>query len=347
MRFRKKEASNVITLGMQIIQNSTPADTFVARILERLRTPKIQEYLDDPEHDRLDIVYFTDIILPTGNLVGTDALWIQNEPYLGKVHPGKYPVYLYIYHSHNDQRIAYAEIRFSNLNPVLFYLARTAKNKHVVLTEKEYVGFGVDTGTACFMDEAVAKHITRNSLIENSYYRRLRDLFEEDYNKAQITAAGAQGNVVAFSSGYGDGSYGSYWCLDEQLELCSILTDFNVIEIPEPGQPRTWMWEETDVMGRTNRQRLQQGLPPIDETDQAMLLHRDESADRAVYYQISPTSHFFLFPYMHTKNAPKRRDFIAALQRRKQLWMQYTEQGTEKSIPEFNLDDMDDLTVLW
>ncbi len=34
------------------------------------------------------------------------------------------------------------------------------------------------------------------------------------------------GNIITFSSGFGDGSYPSYWGYDEKDEICCLVTDF-------------------------------------------------------------------------------------------------------------------------
>jgi hypothetical protein len=36
-------------------------------------------------------------------------------------------------------------------------------------------------------------------------------------------------NLVAFSSGYGDGAYPSFWGIDESGELCCLVTDFGIL----------------------------------------------------------------------------------------------------------------------
>jgi hypothetical protein len=42
------------------------------------------------------------------------------------------------------------------------------------------------------------------------------------------------GNLIAFSSGYGDGMYGTYAGRDSNGHICAVVTDFGVVPIEKP-----------------------------------------------------------------------------------------------------------------
>ncbi len=82
------------------------------------------------------------------------------------------------------------------------------------------------------MDKAIADKITE---LDTNVY----DEFEEQFDKTYIhtysyaigsITGGEHNEVAAFSSGYGDGCYPSYFGLDEAGKPCALVTDFLVLE---------------------------------------------------------------------------------------------------------------------
>ena len=67
--------------------------------------------------------------LTSGRIVANDTLCLYEQiPVAQNVAPGSYPVILYIYHCDDDQRAAFAEIRFSEAVPALFApVSRTSR----------------------------------------------------------------------------------------------------------------------------------------------------------------------------------------------------------------------------
>ena len=127
--------------------------------------------------------------------------------------------------------MAFAEIRFTENKPVRFLLARTPGNQDTELAPGEFVGYGVDSGTGCFADARMAEY--QQSLEEEeqeAFIDELTDLLMESdpgaYSALDYSPEGAPANLVALSSGEGDGGYGSYWGFDENGVLCCLLTDF-------------------------------------------------------------------------------------------------------------------------
>lgn len=179
------------------------------------------------------------IKLPTGKIVANDPLVLgEMEAFTIRVPSGEYPVVLYIYHNNDDQRVAFAEMRLNEKIPVRFEPALVEGQEAEALEEDEFFGYGVDTGTGCFMDEQTCKKL--EALMDTTEYGELTEfdkLLEESYVDTYMTAnfvlPETDFNVVAFSSGYGDGCYPSFWGYDASGELCCLITDFCVIDMDD------------------------------------------------------------------------------------------------------------------
>ncbi len=176
------------------------------------------------------------LALPTGKIIANDPLCLfETEPFVKSVPPGNYPVMLYIYHCNTDQRVAFAEIRFSENMPVKYEPAITAEQDAATLERDEFFGYGVDSGTGCFMDEqACQKLLQLTDDLEDGilpeFNQKLEKSYIDTYCAANYTLPGIKCNVAAFSTGYGDGAYPSYWGYDKSGKVCCLITDFCIIE---------------------------------------------------------------------------------------------------------------------
>lgn len=176
------------------------------------------------------------INLPTGKIVANDPVCnFQKDPFERTVAPGQYPVMLYIADIESDQRVAFAEIRFTEELPADFELATIAGDDVSRLDDDDFFGYGVDSGTGGFMDEIVCGELEKlHNQADDYIFKPLDDALEESYvptySVANILLPDNTQNVVAFSSGFGDGTYPSFWGFDKNGELCSLITDFLVID---------------------------------------------------------------------------------------------------------------------
>ena len=176
------------------------------------------------------------IKLPTGKIVADDpCVLFEMEPFTKCVPPGEYPVMLYIYHCEDDQRVAFAEIRFNENMPVRFEPALVGGQDARELQADEFFGYGVDAGTGCFMDEQTCQKLEElteaaKDGILPEFDQALAESYVDTYSTANFNLPGTDLNVVAFSSGYGDGSYPSFWGIDDMGRLCCLMTDFCVVD---------------------------------------------------------------------------------------------------------------------
>jgi hypothetical protein len=141
--------------------------------------------------------------LPSGRLVAADpsSLDYGEEPFTVTVAPGVYPVTISVATFTDDathDRVAAAGLRITDAPVVTWELALRAGQDQRDLGGGEFFGFGVDGGMGCFVDE------------DNR--ERLADEWEKFNFKRFTTTSGTRtashgGDMVAWSSGWGDGAY--------------------------------------------------------------------------------------------------------------------------------------------
>ena len=195
---------------------------------------------------RLDRRDLGDMVMPTGRLIANDPLaFFEVTPFDRTVQAGAYPVSIYIAdfkhrNQHPDQRVAYALIRFQPAMPIKWEMAYIPLPDTPKRIGRKSECYGVDAGTGAFMDEAVAKLLTHfqtlgDDVIEQRYQTPLIESMETTYQHTRSWAnfeidPTSRLNVIAFSSGWGDGCYVSYWGLDDQDQPVALVTDFGAIK---------------------------------------------------------------------------------------------------------------------
>lgn len=180
-----------------------------------------------------------ELFLPTGAIVANDPLCMfETAPFQKTVEPGRYQVILYILNINTDKRVAFSELRFKDSMPVRFELAIKEGQDISQLGEDEFFGYGVDSGTGSFMDAAAClqmmelfKQDETGALpfLENP----LNESYIYTYSAANVLIPGQNVNVAAFSTGYGDGAYPSYWGIDDKNRICCLITDFCLLGFEE------------------------------------------------------------------------------------------------------------------
>ncbi len=176
-----------------------------------------------------------ELVLPTGRIVACDPFLVfgGEEPFTRGVAPGRYPVLVNVAALEDDQRVAYAIVRFGERPPVRWEMALLPGQDAATLGESEFFGYGVDAGTGCFMDAQVARVLAERATEENEHNGDLLEAMEKTYvhtwSWLDVVLDPAKGaNVVAFSSGWGDGQYPSFWGFDETGAVACLVTDFGL-----------------------------------------------------------------------------------------------------------------------
>lgn len=176
----------------------------------------------------------TDLQLPTGKLVATDAfVFTEPQPFELPLPSGIFPVILNVAHFSDDQRVAFASVRFRDSTPVAWDMLTLDGQDTNKLEEGHFFGYGVDSGTGCFIDASAAKVLDRKMAEDREFYREMMAAMERTYvhTWSWLDMSFGKGNLVAFSSGVGDGAYASYAGFDPDGEISLVVTDFSVVPL--------------------------------------------------------------------------------------------------------------------
>jgi hypothetical protein len=174
-----------------------------------------------------------DLVLPSGAVVAWDAFVIVGAQALERtVEPGRYQVILTLTRdTSGDKRVAFARIELRDGRPVRWELATQPGQDPDQLPPDSVFGYGVDSGTGMFADaETVALALQDYDRYGTSLLQRLTDVVNRDDYWTNIVVDPASGaDAVAFTSGYGDGYYPSYWGFDADDEVVCLVTDFGLL----------------------------------------------------------------------------------------------------------------------
>ena len=183
--------------------------------------------------------------MPTGFIVACDPfVFFDSIPFTTQIPIGTYPVILnvaQIYDSDNnaDERVAYAKLQVNNEPTVRWEMALLPNQDINSLKEDEFFGYPVDAGTGCFMDAEAATVFLKKLedevwADESSYSDFMIAEMEKNYvhtwDWANFKLDESVGNLITFKSGFGDGSYPSYFGFDVNGNVTSLVTDFLVVD---------------------------------------------------------------------------------------------------------------------
>lgn len=192
--------------------------------------------LTDPNYGNVTLVQHPigDLILPTGYLVACDPFVADvSVPFNLPVPKGTFPVVLTIADYGHDQRVAFASIRFQQILPVKWKMMATGGNDPATLEPGDHFGYAVDSGTGCLMDHSAGQMLFAKITAEPDYFKFMMAEMEKTYRHtwSWLNLAMGNANVIAFSSGDGDGAYATYAGLNADEQVVAIVTEFQVVPI--------------------------------------------------------------------------------------------------------------------
>jgi len=181
-----------------------------------------------------------ELLLTTGHVVACDpAVAPETEPFAVALPPGRHPVSLGVAHfDDGDQRVAGAVVVAGEGRAVRWELALLPGESAEALGAGEIYGYGVDSATGCFMDEEAAAMLSAAMDEDEGVYEVIADALGETYvntwSWANVVLDPESGlNVVAFSTGMGDGLYATYAGFDAGGRVVALVTDFGLFEHEE------------------------------------------------------------------------------------------------------------------
>jgi len=194
-----------------------------------------------------------ELILTSGRIIACDPLIVPDVRYHLKkvVRPGTYPVIVSVadFQPIGDTRFACAMLRINNEPTVKWEVALI--NEPDSAQADGRLAYGVDAGTGCFVDWDAAEMIAGLVSLEVRYPEKdefemfcdrvIVEMENNSFGKHPLTAGWAsmkvgddtEANIIAFSSGWGDGGYSSFWGYDASGNLSSLVTDFALF--PDPS----------------------------------------------------------------------------------------------------------------
>ena len=160
------------------------------------------------------------------------------------VKPGRYPVIVAVadFQPIGDTRFACAMLRIDDEATVRWEVAFI--NEPDPNQTDNRPAYGVDAGTGCFVDWDAAEIIEDLVSLEIVYPEKdefemfcdrvIAEMEKNSFGNHSLTAGWAnmkvsddtEANIIAFSSGWGDGGYASFWGYDASGNLTSLVTDF-------------------------------------------------------------------------------------------------------------------------
>ncbi len=171
-----------------------------------------------------------------GKIVACDPfLYNDDKPFDTTFPVGPFPVELAIAKINTDERVGFSRIKFSNKSPSRWSMAVTPEQDLSNLDPKDIYGYGVDSGTGCYMDSSGAKQYSDFLASAEDNYIKVIDEMEETYKDTRSWLLWDKNgfNVAMFSTGWGDGLYATYIGFDTNGNICRLVTDFGLLDWPE------------------------------------------------------------------------------------------------------------------
>jgi uncharacterized protein DUF4241 len=195
------------------------------------------------EFQRLEI---GQLVVTSGALAASDPFVFPDPPaFTQSIPAGRYPVSVavacYGTGDERDERVAFARVELSNLPVASWTMALTERQDPSALEHDGYFGYGVDAGTGCFMDPIAGRLLADRMDKEDEHFNVIIDEMQTTYKDTRSwldwrPSAERDENIICFSSGWGDGSYPSFFGFSADGRVCTLLTDFFILTDTENAE---------------------------------------------------------------------------------------------------------------
>ncbi len=195
------------------------------------------------EFQRLEI---GQLVVTSGALAASDPFVFPDPPaFTQSIPAGRYPVSVAVACNgtgdERDERVAFARVELSNLPVVSWTMALTGRQDPSGLEHDGYFGYGVDAGTGCFMDPVAGRLLADRMEKDDEYFNAIIEGMETTYRNTRSwfdwrPSSERDENIICFSSGWGDGSYPSFFGFSADGRVCTLLTDFFLLTDTENAE---------------------------------------------------------------------------------------------------------------
>jgi hypothetical protein len=170
--------------------------------------------------------------MPSGQVIAAEPCFLHEDlkPFTVSVPPGDYRVELGLIRFEDDPehvRVTAAKLVVSAEPVVSWEPALEAGSDPRLLGHEEYYGFGVDAGTGCFVDAAAREAFEAILDWENDEEGLLDDIAGAHTVVVPDLESGA--TLVAYASGWGDGSYPTWIGRTASGEVACFVSDMLVL----------------------------------------------------------------------------------------------------------------------
>jgi hypothetical protein len=171
--------------------------------------------------------------IESGKIIAADPAFVSDaKPFAAAFPIGEYSVQLAIAKFKTNERIAFSRILFSPAPISKWELALDSGQQPLGLYDTSYYGYPVDAGLGMFIDSI--ENISLDRMTKDT--KNWEDIFITQMEKHShlgwdyLLFDREFHSFAAFSSGWGDGRYGSYIGYDSTGRICRLLTDFQLID---------------------------------------------------------------------------------------------------------------------
>lgn len=174
------------------------------------------------------------IKVSSGKIIACDPIVMNDaSPFTQAFPKGEFPVQLSIAKIGDDERVAFSRIYFSEKPVIKWEFALLPKEKPIPVGDTTIYGYGVDGGIGLYIDEEANKAFDKLRETDENIWVKV---FNKEMSKTSrstweyVIYNFEKYNLASFSTGYGDGFYGTYIGFDDHGKPCRLLTDFGLIE---------------------------------------------------------------------------------------------------------------------
>lgn len=172
------------------------------------------------------------IKIPSGKIIACDPMNIDEYgiAFTQSFPTGEFPVEVAIATMIDAEEIAFARIKFSDAPVERWEFALKPGEEPLPVWGKKMRGYSTDSGTGVYLDETANKPLERDEVTEMD--RGIYTAMDKNGRNGWRFATYNYGNhnLASYSSGFGDGFYGTYIGFDAQGKPCRLLTDFGLVD---------------------------------------------------------------------------------------------------------------------